>query len=184
MSLIVPVWTGLLFSLACNLDTLLLAFCYRLKGVEVTPFQSILVAFVTTIITYLSLVLGAVASLSLGDSGTTLGGLVLVGMGLWFLLDWLRGHQEGENPAAPNRLWGWVSLAAALAVNNGGIGVAAGVGGLPPLTCALFNFGVTLLTLPLGRWLGAKIHGTWLRQGVLPLSGVLLLILGVGQVVG
>ncbi len=183
MAFVFPIWAGLLFSLACNLDTLLLALCYRIKGVEVTPVPSVLVAFVTTVVTYLSLVLGAVASLSLGDSGTTLGGLVLVGMGLWFLLDWLRGHQEEENPVAPKRLWGWVSLAAALAVNNGGMGVAAGMGGLPPLTCALCNFSVTLLSLPLGRWLGGKIHGTWLSQGVLPLSGVLLLILGVGQVV-
>lgn len=182
--LFMSLWQGLLFSLACNLDTLLLAFCYRVKGVEVTHGQSVLVAVVTTAVTYLSLLLGAVASQSLGEGGTTLGGLVLVGIGFWFLLDWLRGHQEEENPAAPKRLWGWVSLGAALAVNNGGMGVAAGMGGLPPTICALCNFGVTLLSLPLGRWMGGKIQGTWLTQGVLPLSGILLLMLGVWQVVG
>ena len=116
-----------------------------------------------------------------------LGGLVLVGIGAWFVLDWLRrlgpaGEAEGENRAAT--LWGCVSLAAALAVNNAGIGVAAGVSGIAPGWAALANFLVTLAALPLGRALGDKLAGRLLGKYALPLSGALLVLLGIWEAVG
>ena len=113
--------------------------------------------------------------------------LVLVGIGAWFVLDWLRrlgpaGEAEGENRAAT--LWGCVSLAAALAVNNAGIGVAAGVSGIAPGWAALANFLVTLAALPLGRALGDKLAGRLLGKYALPLSGALLVLLGIWEAVG
>ena len=116
-----------------------------------------------------------------------LGGLVLAGIGAWFVLDWLRrlgpaGEAEGENRAAT--LWGCVSLAAALAVNNAGIGVAAGVSGIAPGWAALANFLVTLAALPLGRALGDKLAGRLLGKYALPLSGALLVLLGIWEAVG
>lgn len=176
-------WAAVLFSLACNLDTVLLAIGYATKGVHITTWQCVVVAVITTLVTYLSLTLGATAAPLLLGGGEVLGGLALVGMGLWFLLDWLRGHVEEES-ATPRRLWGWVSLAAALAVNNGGIGIAAGVTGVDPITAAICNFIITLAALPLGRWLGMGLLGRILGKGALPLSGVLLVVLGVGKVVG
>ncbi len=176
-------WGAMIFSLACNLDTVLLAIGYAARGVHITPWQCVVVGVITTLVTYLSLALGAAASPLLLGSGDVLGGLALVGMGLWFLLDWLRGHVEEES-ATPHKLWGWVSLAAALAVNNGGIGIAAGVTGIDPITAATCNFIITLAALPLGRWLGTGVVGRILGAGALPLSGVLLILLGVGKVVG
>ena len=112
---------------------------------------------------------------------------VLAGIGAWFVLDWLRrlgpaGEAEGENRAAT--LWGCVSLAAALAVNNAGIGVAAGVSGIAPGWAALANFLVTLAALPLGRALGDKLAGRLLGKYALPLSGALLVLLGIWEAVG
>ena len=109
------------------------------------------------------------------------------GIGAWFVLDWLRrlgpaGEAEGENRAAT--LWGCVSLAAALAVNNAGIGVAAGVSGIAPGWAALANFLVTLAALPLGRALGDKLAGRLLGKYALPLSGALLVLLGIWEAVG
>lgn len=176
-------WGTVIFSLACNLDTVLLSICYATKGVHITTWQCVVVAVITTVVTYLSLALGAAAAPLLSGGAGVLGGLALVGMGLWFFLDWLRGHVEEEN-AAPHQLWGWVSLAAALAVNNGGIGIAAGVTGIDPICAALCNFAITLAALPLGRWLGMGLLGRVLGKGALPLSGLLLIILGVGKVLG
>ena len=122
-----------------------------------------------------------------GPLPNLLGGLVLAGIGAWFVLDWLRrlgpaGEAEGENRAAT--LWGCVSLAAALAVNNAGIGVAAGVSGIAPGWAALANFLVTLAALPLGRALGDKLAGRLLGKYALPLSGALLVLLGIWEAVG
>ena len=77
-----------------------------------------------------------------------------------------------------------LSLAAALAVNNAGIGVAAGVSGIAPGWAALANFLVTLAALPLGRALGDKLAGRLLGKYALPLSGALLVLLGIWEAVG
>lgn len=54
---------------------------------------------VTTLVTWLSLVLGDIAALVLtARAGARLGGVVLVGIGLWFVLDWLRRAGGGGEP--------------------------------------------------------------------------------------
>lgn len=174
-----------LFALACNLDTVLLAMGYAAAGIRVTAGESVLVAGVTTAVTWCSLVLGeAAVPLFPGGRADLLGGLALVGLGLWFLLDWLRGRGAAPGGEAPGRLWGWVSLAAALAVNNAGIGVAAGVSGVSPGWAAACNFAVTLAALPLGRWLGRGLLGRLLGRGAAALSGGLLILLGLGNLLG
>ena len=180
MEFVLALGAVFLFSLACNLDTVLLAVGYAVKGVRVTAGQSVLVAAVTTGVTLFSLVLGdAAAAILAAGTAEMLGGLALIGIGFWFLLDWLRGRGGGGAADAPAGLWGWVSLAAALAVNNAGSGVAAGVSGIHPLWAAACNFFMTLAALPLGRWLGCRVAGRLLGAYALPLSGALLVVLGV-----
>ena len=100
--------------------------------------------------------------------------------GHWMLvlLDYLRGRTETaeEEPSSPG-LAGWVSLAAALAVNNAGAGVAAGAAGIPTLAAAGSNFLVTLVALPWGHRLGCGAAERLLGRYALPLSGGLLVLL-------
>ena len=177
-----------LFAAACNLDTVILSMGYAAKGVRVSFAHSLVLAVLTTLITWLSLVLGSGAARVLqGGLPGLLGGLALVGIGLWFGLDWLRRTGAAPEEGGPGRaasLWDWVALAAALAVNNAGIGVAAGVSGLAPGWAALANFLATLAALPLGRVLGDRLAGRLLGKYALPLSGALLVLLGVWEVLG
>ena len=78
----------------------------------------------------------------------------------------------------------WGCLAAALAVNNAGVGAAAGVSGLNPHWAALGNFLATLAALALGYRLGAGPAGRLLGKYALPLSGLLLILLGVWEMLG
>lgn len=166
---------ALCFALACNLDTVLLAAGYGARGVHVTLAQSLVLAGVTTVVTAGSLFLGDAAAAVLPERGAqVLGGLALVGIGCWFLLDWLRGVVQGSPLPPPPALTGWIALAAALAVNNAAAGVAAGAAGVSVLAAAGSNFLVTLLALPLGRRLGGSAGRGW----ALPLSGLLLVALG------
>ena len=130
--------TAVLFAAACNLDTVILSMGYAVKGVRVSLSHSLIIAALTTLITWASLLLGA----------------------------------------------GAARVAAALAVNNAGIGVAAGVSGIAPGWAALANFLVTLAALPLGRALGDKLAGRLLGKYALPLSGALLVLLGIWEAVG
>ena len=171
----------LCFALACNLDTLLLSAGYAVRGLRVSPAHALVLAAVTTLVTAFSLLLGGAAAAVLpSGAAQALGGLALVGIGCWFLLDWLRGVAQGEAAPEPPALAGWVALAAALAVNNAGAGVAAGAAGLSVIAAAVSNFLVTLLSLTLGRRLG-RLPGRW-KSLALPLSGLLLVALGAWEV--
>lgn len=175
---------ALVFAAACNLDTVILAMGYGMRGIRLSPVQALVLGGITTLITWVSLVLGDTAAAVVPERlAALLGGLVLVGIGMWFLLDWLR-RPEGES--APERRVGTlrecVSLAAALAVNNAGIGVAAGVSGVSPGWASAGNFLVTLAALYAGRRLGDRLAGKVLGKYAVPLSGVLLIALGAWEV--
>lgn len=170
------------FAAACNLDTVILAMGWAVRGVRPGREQRLIIAGLTTLITWLSLMLGTQAAAA--GVVAPLGGLVLVGMGLWCVLDWLRsaGGQSDAPRAGGSSLWDWVALAAALAVNNAGMGVAAGVSGVSPGLAAAANLVCTLAALPLGRALGDGLAGRLLGRFALPLSGALLVALGVWEV--
>lgn len=176
---------AVLFAAACNLDTALLAMGYAARGVHLKWSQALLLAGLTTFITWLSLILGVgTARAFSGRLPGLLGGLALVGIGLWLVLDWLRSLGTAEGPqeqAGPAGIWDCLSLGAALAVNNAGIGVAAGASGIAPGWAALANFLVTLAALGTGRLLGGRLAGRLLGRYALPLSGALLVALGIWE---
>ena len=176
LELLSALTAGFLFALACNLDTVLAAMGQGARGIPLGLRELLTAAAVTTLVTFLSLTLGALGGSFLppGLAGK-LGGLALTALGLWYLLDFLRGKGEPVQEASR----GWLALSGALAVNNAGVGVAAGVTGLPPLLASGCNFAVTVLALLLGRHLGRRL-ARWSRLS-LPLSGVLLIGLGVWQ---
>lgn len=186
MEWLTAVLAAALFAAACNLDTVLLSMGFAARGVALRRAQGLGIAALTTLITWFSLALGSGCAAVLGGRLTAvLGGLALVGIGAWFVLDWLRRRgtppAEAEPAAGP---WGWVALAAALAVNNAGVGVAAGVSGLSPIWAAGANFLATLAALPLGRALGDRLAGRLLGKYALPLTGALLVVLGLWEAAG
>ena len=185
MDLFSSFFAAILFSLACNLDTLMLSMGYALRGVAVSARGALVIAAVTTAVTWLSLALGDLAARFLTPELTRLlGALVLLGIGIWLLLPALRrnGESGGEDgPARPAGMWSYFSLAAALAANNAGIGAAAGVSGVSPAWAAGCNFLITLLFLPMGHRLGrAAGDRPWGKLALL-LSGLLLVALGLWE---
>lgn len=187
MDVLLSLFAAAVFSLACNLDTLVLSLGYALRGVHISVGGALVLAAVTTAVTWLSLALGGCAAALLPPVlPQMLGGLVLVGIGAWFLLDSLRhwGQADAQAPPAPATISAQVALAAALAVNNAGAGVAAGVSGIAPALAAGTNFAVTLLALLLGRALGRGAAGQALGRYALPLSGLLLAALGLWEALG
>ena len=181
------IWSTVLavgmFAASCNLDTVILAMGYGARGIVLSRGHSLVLAAVTTGITWFSLALGEAAAGVLPPAlSAVLGGMVLIGIGFWFVLDYLRDPSgsagEGADAGRAGSLEGCVSLAAALAVNNAGVGAAAGVAGVRPLWAAACNFAVTLAALPLGRLLGRGAPGRLLGRGASALSGALLVLLG------
>lgn len=177
MEILSALCAGMVFALACNLDTVLAAVGQGTAGGGLGFRETLAVSLLTTAVTFLSLTLGAAgAALLPGGLSERLGGLALTALGLWYLLDALRG-KGGETPGEGRT--GILALSAALAVNNAGVGVAAGVTGLSPLLASGCNFAVTILSLLLGGQLGKRL-ARW-RDMALPASGLLLVVLGLWQ---
>ncbi|MFR5861089.1 MAG: sporulation protein [Flavonifractor plautii] len=178
---------AVLFAAACNLDTVILSMGYAVKGVRVSLSHSLIIAALTTLITWASLLLGAGAARVLsGPLPNLLGGLVLVGIGAWFVLDWLRrlGPAGGGGRGKPGRHPLGVRLPGR---RPGGEqrGHRRGRRGVRyrPRLGGPGNFLVTLAALPLGRALGDKLAGRLLGKYALPLRR-LLVLLGIWEAVG
>ena len=101
---------ALVFAAACNLDTVILAMGYGVRGVRLTPAQGLCIGGITTLVTWLSLALGdAAAAVLPAELAELLGGLVLVGNGMWFVLDWLR-RPEGTAEEAEILFLRWMTV--------------------------------------------------------------------------
>ena len=178
MTVLTALGAAFLFALACNLDTVLAAMSQGARGQPPGLSDAVLMAALTTAVTFLSLSLGAAgAALMPPLIAGQLGGLALTSLGLWYLLDALRGVDPTQSKPADSSL----PLAAALAVNNAGIGLAAGITGLSPVLAAGCNFILTLLSLRMGQLLGRRLARR--NRWALPLSGALLVVLGLWQLV-
>lgn len=164
----------LLFTLSCNLDTLLLTVRCALSGRVLNAPEALAVAGVTSAVTGAALLLGGFAGAGLRGAAGYLGGGLLIAMGVWSIADGLRRPQTQETPRAS----GAAALGAALAVNNAAAGVAAGIGGLGAAEGAAANFAVTLLLIALGARLARRLADGRAGRYALPLSGALLVLLG------
>lgn len=176
---------GLMLALllvTANLDTLLLAAVWHSDGRRITWQEAGILTLTTSLMTGLALLLGQCGSgLWSVTAAKRISALLLVGMGLWMLLDWLRqlGETAAETaPKNPHSLASGLLLGLALGANNSGLGLAAGLAGISPVWAVLGNAVVTLAALALGgclagRWLG-KVLGDW----QVPISGALLILMG------
>ena len=100
MDIFSALMAGSLFALACNLDTVLAAVGQGARGIPLGPRELFTAAGVTTAVTFLSLELGALgASFLPAGLAEKLGGLALAGLGLWYLLDALRGKNDPPQEA-------------------------------------------------------------------------------------
>ena len=167
----------LLFLLAANLDTEMLAMSWGLRQRRFSRKAVFVIAAVTTAATWLALALGGWAgSLLAGMLAKRLGGALLLAMGVWMLVDGLR-EKEDQAPV-PASLAECGALALALGANNMGMGVGAGLAGLGPEVAALCNFLITIAAMVLGSWLGHRAGGTWFSRYAPLASGGLLIVLG------
>lgn len=168
--------------LSANLDTVLLSMNWTLAKRRIPRWGVVLIAGVTSAVTMLSLLAGNLAGAWFNGQFAHKGsGLLLMGMGLWAVLDWLRVEEQAKpapsHDTLPGSLGQTLVLALALGVNNCGIGVGAGLAGYAPLVAGGINFLLTLAALPLGQFLGKTVQGSKAERWAL-LAGGAVLILG------
>lgn len=184
----------LLFGLAANTDNVTIGIAYGMKRRLIGWKQNLLIAVVTTAITLVALAAGReIRELLPSRLPDMLGGTLLVAFAAWNF------YREGAGVAgaaalpvrsAERRTMGLgetLFLSGTLSINNIGLAVAGGVGGVgyAPAAISIFCFSVTMLAL--GQAIGTNFIRLTSLQRVLraPASGnAVLVIAGVLMLAG
>ena len=193
MGLFAKLLSTLLFGVAANADNLTLGFAYGLKGRRIGWLANLLIAIITTAITLVTLIFGR-AILPCCRLGCPL----LSAAACWWR--WRPGActatatGSSSIPQWPALTAGAVSssrrrsiLSGVLSINNIGLAVASGIGGIDPAPAAISIFFFSVVLLVLGQALSAKLAqvrniGRLLHS---PLGGdVVVLLAGMAMLVG
>ena len=194
------VLSWVLFALSTNLDNLVIGLSYGLRGIRVRLESGQLVGGLVLAGTLLSLWAGQGLQFLLPPVlARLLGSLVMAGLGLsslWGVWKGKRGRQAGaeeeqwpqKHPErfgrAATRQIEWresLALGGALALNNLGLGLGAGAAGMPVLAAGAAVFFMSFGLLYAGNFLGRKKKRRGSGRGAQAVSGLLMLLLGVGE---
>ncbi len=165
---------------AANLDTLLLSVSWTLRRRHLTRRSSLLIALITSIMTALSLEAGRLTAGALPASWARWASAALMSaIGIREALRSLT-DSDGDAPDQPPPGRDTLTLALLLALNNIGVGIAAGLAGYSPLTAGTVNLCICLAMLGVGAVLGRRGRSAVLSgQRADLLSGAVMAVLGV-----
>ncbi len=187
--------SSLLFGVSASLDALLIGISYGVRRIRILLWQNLLISFVTLAGTCLCIGLGSFLAPLLPIFVCRLAGSgILILLGLYYLLKFMmralkKYHQKAnftEGSSLPENApvlsaRAVLLLGAALSLNNMGIGLGASITGLQLLPAAISTLLLSVLFLFAGNRLGRskilQLAGVFAD----PVSGVLLIALGVYQ---
>lgn len=193
---------SLLFGISASLDALLVGVCYGIKGIRIRLWQNLAISLVTLLGTCLSVGLGArLAVLLPGVIGDYIGSIILILLGLYYIAKWgfiyLQSRKEKAPPCSlgeqeePETFAGKESsrlkpaevftLSLTLSLNNLSAGLSASLAGLTLLSAAAGTLACSVLFLFAGNRLGSRPLLQMAGRAADPLSGLLLMGLGIVQ---
>lgn len=193
---------SLLFGISASLDALLVGVCYGIKKIRIRLWQNLVISLVTLLGTCLSVGLGAgLAAFLPGFVGDYIGSMILLFLGFYYIAKWgfvylrnrkektppgsLREQEESKTPAGevfpqlkPVEVF---TLSLTLSLNNLSAGLSASLAGLTLFPAAVSTFACSVLFLSTGNRLGGNPLLQMTGRVADPLSGVLLMGLGIVQ---
>lgn len=186
----------LLFGISASLDALLVGIGYGLRKVRIRAWQNLVISLVALLGTCLSACLGnrLLPFLPLSLAGC-IGSIILMLLGVYYIIKWIftrlmncRSRSEDEISKCEMSLipiglspWETLILSLTLSMNNIGIGLSASMAGLPLLPAAVMTFGCSALFLLCGNRLGQSRFLRLIGNAADPISGLLLIGLGIMQ---
>jgi putative Mn2+ efflux pump MntP len=187
--------SSLLFGVAANTDNLTIGVAYGMKRRRIRWQQNLVIGVVTTLVTLVAMALGRqirdMLPLRMPD---ILGGALLVAFAAWNVY-WERCGAS-DRPSVPASRFAQrnsvgmgetLFLSGTLSINNVGLAIAGGIGGVGYLSAALSIFGFSVAMLALGQTVGSNFTRVRLVPRVLcyPMSGnAVLALAGVLMLVG
>ena len=185
----------LLFGFAANTDNLTIGVAYGIKQRRIRWQQNLLIGVVTTLVTLVALALGRqVRDMLPPRMPDILGGTLLVVFAAWNVYQDRVGTSDRPSVPAPRfcmqksvGMGETLFLSGALSINNVGLAIAGGIGGVGYLSAALSIFCFSVAMLALGQTIGSNFTAARLVPRVLcyPMSGnAVLALAGLLMLVG
>jgi putative sporulation protein YtaF len=199
MSLIL---SALLFSLSSNLDNVVIGIAYGIKKIKLGMLANLIIAFVTSTGTFLSMSVGAYISTFLPKSvANILGAGVVIILGIYFVVqsiiklinntkskelalkdidDMIEYAKKSDLDSSSDiNTKEALLIALGLTFNNLGTGVAASITGVNILFTIISTFILSIVTITLGEAIGKCLLGKFLGKYAPLFSGILLIMLGI-----
>lgn len=197
--------SSLLFGISASLDALIMGITYGIRKIHIKLWQNLFISLITLFGTCLSICFGRWQSTLLKgllpDLNISIplerfiGSMTLILFGMYYLVKFMLSMQKkypktqiSEELAVPSQrtpcpaflsLKASLLLGLALSVNNMGIGLGASIAGLSLIPAAVCTFLFSAVFLGLGNCLGKSHLSDFLGQAATPVSGFLLLGLGI-----
>ena len=189
---------SILFGISASLDSLLVGIGYGLRCVRIRLWQNLTIGLISLLGTSLSVFLGSrLLPLLPSFLACCIGSLVLILLGVYYIAKWIfsimqshrkKSGQNGEltETSARKQLpgltaWETFFLSLTLSANNIGIGLSASMAGLHLLPAAAATFSCSVLFLLAGNRMGRCRLLQFIGKAADPISGLLLMGLGVLQ---
>ena len=198
--------SDLLYSLSSNLDNLVIGIAYGVKKIKIGITPNLIIATVTSIGTLISMSVGKFISGFLPTSLTNmLGAVIIMLLGLYFLIqsilklipksysnslalknvDEIMDYAEksdSDNSGTLNIKEAFV-VSLGLMLNNLGTGLAASITGVNVSITVICTFILSIALLMLGKSIGHNVLGSVCGKYAPLISGVLLIILGIFELI-
>jgi Predicted membrane protein len=181
----------ILIGLASSLDNFAVGLTYGTQGKRITRSANGWIALTATLISLVALAAGRLIGFSIPGSLTGLcGGLLILLIGVWSLIESFKHRRQSSktipeaervdrdhNNLITSREVVWLSFA--LSFNALGTAFGAGVGGMDPLSVAIFIGLLSYLSIASGQWMGLKSVRTPLGHVSEVTASVLLIAIGI-----
>lgn len=198
-----------LLCLAPNLDNMAIGLAYGVRKIKV-PFKSnISIALFSGIATLLSSLLGNILTNYIpGYLGKTIGGSIVIIMGLFTIIGYLKSRKKTkkaygngiqyiddikavmDDPGIADRDYSGdislkesILLGIALASNCIGTGFGAGIYGINAFVLSGAVIVFSLITISVGAMIGRRYASKFLGEKATIISGMLLLVIGLYQII-
>lgn len=192
------IFSSLLFGISASLDAFLVGITYGIRKIHISFLQNVFISLITLAGTVLSIGLGMrIVPFFPPQAAQYAGSGILMAMGLYYIIKFMylrikkylihrhdpshelsKASKEKENTPPSLTLKESVLLGLALSVNNMGIGVGASIAGLTLGPAAAMTLLFSVLFLLLGNRLGKIKLLHMAGSAADPLSGLLLMGLG------
>jgi putative sporulation protein YtaF len=199
-------FTVLFIGIAANLDNLGIGVSYSLKSTRIPLGSNLLIAIVSMAAAYLSIGAGTLISHFISVSiANFVGGFLLIILGLKCIFDCLKQEKESSQVVVHSnsnfskvirepdsldlnndKVISWkesVLLGSALAINCLAIGLGAGITGVSPLYATVSVGLFSVLTIACGALVGSKLCGTKIGKYSNIVSGIILILIGIYEIV-